>query len=311
MSKKSRFIHAYKTNLKNQSRKGESKHKNKINQKEECRKSNDPYTQPKGIYSTSTYKTYDETCRSFIKWIFEKHASEVKSYMDCKKFAAEWLQEKEDAGKSAWTINMYASALACSFGGISKSELGYTCPTRERKDVTRNRNNDLNKVYPTKAKRDAVAMFKATGCRRQELLRLRKEDFRKQIDTDGHETGCLEVFKRGKGGIERWCLVNPKYTSFVISFLNQAKPHHYSKSGEERLFKKVDVPAEGVHGYRAIYAKDLYDFYEEKGYANGKLYYCRKELVGVTYDKGILEKVSYDLQHSRNSVVISYLWAME
>ena len=28
------------------------------------------------------------------------------------------------------------------------------------------------------------------------------------------------------------------------------------------------------------------------------------------YDKGILQKVSYNLQHSRNNVVISYLWKM-
>lgn len=311
MSKKSRLIHECKTNLKKQTHYGQSKHKDKIQQKEECRKSNTPYQQPKGIYSSSTYTSYDDACRIFINWVLANHSKEVKSYMDCKKYAAEWLQTKEDEKLSAWTINMYGSALASSFGGLSKSELGYSFPARERKDVTRNRGNDLNKVYPTKAKRDAVTMFKATGCRRQELLRLRMEDFRKQIDENGNDTGCLEVYKRGKGGIERWCLVNPKYTEFVSEYLKNATPNHYSKSKEARLFKKVNVPAEGVHGYRAVYAKDLYDYFEENGYASGEIYYCRKELVGVSYDKGILEKVSYNLQHSRNSIVISYLWAIQ
>lgn len=308
MGKKSNLIHEYKANLKKQTRYGMSKHKDKIIQKEECRKSNTSYQQPKGIYSTSTYNSYDETCRSFVIWIMQNHSKEVKNYMDCQQFAAEWLKSKEDAGLSAWSLNMYGSALACSFGGISKSELGYTFPKRERKDIKRNRNNDLNKRYPRIAQRNAVEMFKATGCRRTELLRLRKEDFRKQIDEQGQETGCLEVFKRGKGGIERWCLVNPNYAEFVTDFLENAKA--YKHSNEMRLFNKVDVPTDGVHGYRAVYAYDLYNYYEEMGFSTGDIYYCRKELVGVTFDKGILEKVSYDLQHSRNNVVISYLWQM-
>lgn len=308
MGKKSNLIHQYKANLQSQTRYGMSKHKDKIKHKEECKKTNTSYKQPKGIYSTSTYTSYDETCRSFILWIIKNHSQEVKNYMDCKKFAAEWLQEKEFSGLSAWTLNMYGSALACSFNGISKSELGYTFPKRERKNVKRNRDNNLNKHYTKKAQRDAVEMFKATGCRRTELLRLRKEDFRKQIDAQGQETGCLEVFKRGKGGIERWCLVNPKYTEFVTSFLETANTH--KRAQEQRLFYKVDVPTDGVHGYRAVYAYDLYNYYEKMGFSTGDIYYCRKELVGVTYDKGILEKVSYDLQHSRNNVVISYLWQM-
>ena len=147
-------------------------------------------------------------------------------------------------------------------------------------------------------------MLKATGCRRKEILRLRKQDFREQIDSSGKKTGYLEVFKRGKGGIERWCLVNPKYTGFVKDFLKDAPTYLYS--GEPRLFKKIEVPSNGIHSLRAVYAKNLYDFFAEQGYATGELYYCRKELVGVSYDKGILAKVSYNLQHSRNSVVVNY-----
>ena len=148
-------------------------------------------------------------------------------------------------------------------------------------------------------------LLKATGCRRKEMLRLRKEDFREQVK-DGQKTGNLEVYKRGKGGLERWCLVNPNYTQEVKDFLEHATTH--KAAGEDRLIRKSDMPETEVHSYRADYARDLYDYFESQGYASGKMYHCRKEMAGVVYDKGLLEEVSYHLQHHRNNVVISYLW---
>lgn len=308
MSKKSVFIHQYKEALQKQVRFGESKHKDKIKAKEQCRRENRPYEAPKGIYSTKTLNNYDMVCEQFTKWVLENHRHEVKKYADCQKFASEWLQSKEDKGLSAWSLHLYGAALACSFGGISKNDLGYSFPARERKNIVRNRNDNLTGEYSTQRQRDAYTMLKATGCRRAEVLRLRREDFREQLDSNGNKTGCLEVYKRGKGGIERWCLVNPRYTEFVQNFLKQAPT--YLHAGEERLFEKNDIPKNGIHSTRSIYACDLYHHFEEHGYASGEIYYCRKELYGATYDKGILKEVSYNLQHARNSIVINYLWLM-
>lgn len=278
----------------------------KIMAKEECKKYNKSYEQPKGIFSTKTYKNYKEICNSFVLWIVENHKNDVSNYNGCFKYAAEWLREKEENGLSAWTLNLYGSALASSFGGLSKSEIGYQFPPRERKDIKRNRGDELNKKYFTQGQKDAVKMLIATGCRRMEILRLRDEDFREQTDSDGNPTGCLEVLKRGKNKISRWCLVSPEHSDFVREFLQNAKT--YSYSGEKRLFKKCDIPTCGIHSARAVYAKALYEYYESKGYSSGKIYFCRKELSGHSFDKGILEKVSFDLQHSRNSIVIQYLW---
>lgn len=308
MSKKGILTHGYKSALKSQTRFGESKHKAKINAKEECLQNSKPYEPIHGIYSTTTFKNYDEVCNRFVQWIVENHKNEVKTYADCKKFASEWLEQKEFDGLSAWSLNLYGSALASSFGGISKHDLGYSFPKRERKNIVRNRNDDLTGEYATERQRNAYTMLKATGCRRREILRLRKEDFRQQLDKDGKETGCLEVFKRGKGGIQRWCLVNPLYADFVKEFLKVAET--YSYSGEERLFQKNDIPKDGIHSTRAVYACDLYKHFEQHGYASGEIYHCRKELSGYKYDKGILNEVSYNLQHSRDSVVITYLWLM-
>lgn len=308
MSKKGILTHGYKCALKSQTKFGESKHKAKINAREECRKGNKPYEPVRGIYSTSTLQNYDGVCGRFVQWIMEHHRNEVRNYADCKMFAAEWLEQKEADGLSAWSLGLYGSALASSFGGISKHDLGYSFPSRERKNIVRNRNDNLTGEYATARQRNAYTMLKATGCRRREILRLRKEDFRQQINKDGKETGCLEVYKRGKGGIERWCLVNPLYTDFVKGFLKTADT--YSFAGEERLFQKNDIPKDGIHSTRSIYACDLYKLFMELGYASGEIYYCRKELSGYKYDKGILDEVSYNLQHSRDSVVIAYLWLM-
>ncbi len=308
MSKKGMLVHGYKCALKAQTKFGESKHKAKIIAKEECRKESKPYTPIHGIYSTSTLQNYDAVCNRFVQWIMENHRNEVKNYSDCQKFVAEWLQKKEADGLSAWSLNLYGSALASSFGGISKNDLGYSFPMRERKNIVRNRNDDLTGEYATARQRIAYSMLKSTGSRRHELLKLRREDFRQQLDKDGKETGYLEVYKRGKGGIERWCLINPLYTEFVKEFLKTAET--YSFAGEERLFQKSDIPKSGIHSTRAIYACDLYKHFEQHGYASKEIYYCRKELAGNFYDKGILDEVSYNLQHNRNSVVISYLWLM-
>lgn len=308
MSKKGILTHGYKCALKSQTKFGESKHKAKVNAREECRKESKPYTTIHGIYSTTTLQNYDRVCNRFVKWIVENHKNEVKNYADCRKFAAEWLEEKESDGLSAWSLGLYGSALASSFGGISKNDLGYSFPSRERKNIVRNRNDDLTGEYATARQRNAYTMLKATGCRRREILRLRKEDFRQQLDKDGRETGFLEVYKRGKGGIERWCLVNPLYTDFVKEFLKDAST--YDCAGEKRLFQKNDIPKNGIHSARSIYACDLYRHFKQHGYESGKIYHCRKELAGCSYDKGILDEVSYNLQHSRDNVVITYLWLM-
>lgn len=307
MSKKGILTHGYKCALKSQTRFGESKHKAKINAKEECRKESKPYEPIHGIYSTTTLQNYDKICNRFVQWIMEKHRNEVKNYADCKKFAAEWLEQKESDGLSAWSLGLYGSALASSFNGISKHDLGYSFPKRERKNIVRNRSDNLSGEYKTKRQKDAYTILKATGCRRKEMLRLRKEDFRPQIK-DGKETGYLEVYKRGKGGIERWCLVNPLYTNFVKDFLKNASTYDYAD--EKRLFQKNDISKSGIHSARSIYACDLYKHFMELGYSTGKIYHCRKELAGYKYDKGILDEVSYNLQHSRDNVVITYLWLL-
>lgn len=76
------------------------------------------------------------------------------------------------------------------------------------------------------------------------------------------------------------------------------------------MFLKAELPKGAIHDLRADYAKDLYAYFDSRGdVATGEIYHCKKDMIGHSYDKGILQAVSYNLQHSRNNVVVSnYLW---
>lgn len=305
MSKRSNLINQCKRSLSKQCCYGQSKHEAKINEKEAAKREGRPVQPVRGIFSTSTYNSYSKVSKQFIEYVLEEHRSEVKKLEDCRAFVSEYLEVQQEKGNSAWTLHLYGSALGSVFN-CSKNDFGFTYPQRSRENIKRCRGiNSSDYRYPEEKWNNALTMCKACGTRRNELLRLRKEDFKECSD------GTLQVYKRGKGGIERWCLVNPKYTDFVKEFIRTAETH--SIDGENRLFLKAEIPAGSIHDLRADYAKDLYQYFDERGdIANGKLYHCRGDMAGKHFDKGILFAVSYNLQHTRTNVVVSsYLWKMK
>ena len=91
-------------------------------------------------------------------------------------------------------------------------------------------------------------------------------------------------------------------------YLKTAETHPVS--GENRLFLKAQLPSGSIHDMRADYARDLYQYFEDRGdVATGKIYHCKGDMLGRSFDKGILSAVSYNLQHSRDNVVVNhYLW---
>lgn len=300
MGKKSKITHQALNNLQKQTKYGQSKHLAKEKAREEARKTGEKVKEVRGIYSTRTYTSYAKVCKQFIQETIKAHPS-VRTFDDCRPYVEEFLESKSEKDVSAWTLHQYGSALACAYG-CSKNDFAFIYPERSRADIIRCRNEHSSDYrYPEERWDKAKMLIKATGCRRMEALRLRKKDFRERKD------GNLEVFKRGKNNIERWCLVNPKYTNEVKDFLREAPTHRIND--EERLLLKAEIPRGSIHDLRADYARDLYKYFESHGgVATGEKYYCRKELAGKEYDKGILHEVSYNLQHSRNNVVISYLW---
>ncbi len=297
MGKKSNITHQCLKELNKQKKFGESK----FEAKQAARKAGENSATVRGIYSTVTFYSYVRVCKQFIAETIASH-KEVKTFKDCKKYVPEFLQDKEDKGLSAWTLAQYGSALASAYN-CRKNDFGYDYPVRHRADIKRCRGvSSSDYRHPEERWDTAKMVLKATGCRRTEALRLRKEDFREAPD------GNLEVFKRGKGGIERWCLVNPKYAEELREYLKTAET--YPVSGENRLFLKAQLPSGSIHDMRADYARDLYQYFEDRGdVATGKIYHCKGDMLGRSFDKGILSAVSYNLQHSRDNVVVNhYLW---
>ena len=154
-----------------------------------------------------------------------------------RRYIPEYIDELREKGLSEWTVHSYAYALRSAFH-CEIGDLGIELKTRSRADVVRNRDAQDSALRNDERYEKVVTLAKATGARRMEFLRLRREDFRERTDCNGNKTGELEVFKRGKNGIERWCLVDPKYNDFVRELIATAPTYHFN--GEDRLLRKAD-----------------------------------------------------------------------
>ncbi len=291
MGKKSNLTHEYKKQLNSQCRFSESKHLLKQANRERAKLNNTPYEQVKGIFSTTTLKSYNDVCAQYVKFLLREHNKEIKTFEDGRKFVSEFLQTKLDNKASAWTLHMYGSALASAYN-CTMDTFCFTFPLRERKNIIRCRGENGSDYRNTNPKYNDIKDFvRGTGARRQGLLRLTKNDLRQRED------GLFEVHLREKNNMERWALVLPSYQELVIKMFNDSKG--YDVANEIRLFRKCDIPVSSIHDLRAEYASSLYSYFEEHGYSSGKTYFCRNELYGIKYGKGILAAVSKNLGHHR------------
>ena len=110
MGKKSNITHQMIKELNKECKFGQSKHQ----AKEEAKARGENPALVSGIYSQSTYNSYLKVNKQFISDTIRSHR-EVKSILGCKKYVREFLEKKEEAGVSAWTLNQYGSALAKTF----------------------------------------------------------------------------------------------------------------------------------------------------------------------------------------------------
>ncbi|MBR0382381.1 MAG: hypothetical protein IJH71_08100 [Eubacterium sp.] len=302
MSKKSRLIHESRMKLQSKTRYGESKDELKKQEAERARKAGETPRPIEGIFSTATYNSYAKNAKYFIEWAIQNHP-EVKTLKDCKPYVKDFLEEKEYEGKSPWTLGLYGSTCGNLFD-CSKNDFGYDYPKRARSQITRTRDENSSDKHPEKYA-DVIRFARATGCRRAGLLRLRPTDFRT------NERGELEVFKREKGGIKRWTLVVPSEADFVKEFVRNCQTR--AVHGEERILARTQLPEGSIHDCRADYTAALYEYFKGRGdVESGEMYCCRGDMIGRHYDKGILAECSYNLCHSRNSVVVShYMYKMK
>lgn len=244
------------------------------------------------IYSLGTMHEYLKIAVRFTDWA-KVHG--CRFLEDAKPLVGQYLQERIDAGKSAWTIETDASALSKLFQ-VERSEFGVELPPRRREDITQHRSKDTWKgLFSEKNNQDFVDLCRATGMRRHEIAALRTEDV--TLESDGRV--MIHVVS-GKGGRER----NLEALSDAPWRLAEAA------KAEGREFVVARVPSHApIHQYRAEYAREMYErIARDPATLPRKERYCAKaERFGQEYDREALRVVSENLGHSRVDVLMNYL----
>lgn len=298
MGRKANFRREYIQMLNSHDCRGQSKHAAKLEKLRAAKSQNIPYTPVRGIYSSATMDTYRKACSQFSSFLREKHP-EVRKFSDGQEYIAEWLTSLEGS-HSAWTLTTYAEGVCCAYS-IQKADINFKFPQRKRENIIRSRDRvSYHDTAPRYA--DARLFCMATGARRGGITRVRKEDIRQRGD------GTYEVFFREKNNMSGWRQVLPEYQEEVLRIFRDS-PGYRTPNGETRLFPKSAFPQE-LHSCRAEYCCRLYEYYEKLNTFNtGEIYYCRGDMKGMSFDKGILAECSRQMFHSRLDVIVSnYLY---
>lgn len=265
----------------------------------------------KGIYSKKTMSDYKQVADHFNTWAKAK-GYRFKSLSDVSNaHIMEYLAERQNSKKSAWTTSKELSALNKIFGrSITKKEAGLNA--RRNADIKNNRglgNNYRNSVY--KQNKALTDFISATGIRRQSVATICPTNAIR--NTDGTVIGFRIT---EKGGKSRNALVLKSKQEQITKFVNDS----ISKNGNQPFWNAPNKNL-NTHWYRGEYAKALYnellqakadgqDYYG--GYRStfineGKYEQAIKGHNSTTkgYDTECLALVSQSLGHNRIDVVYS------
>lgn len=257
------------------------------------------YTRDK-IFSYKTFSTYKENVeRAFRDIVDHNPGTKFKDINQIERYVPEYLERCIDEGKSAWTIQSYASALS-KFYGKSNNDWGVDLPERKRDDITRTRNTRERERFSEKLNPEVVRWAKNTGLRRSELENLRKEDCR--IEGDKMIIHVKGQFAKGGREREVECLARGEDLKKMTDRLNQLDERG-------KIFGAIKAQAP-IHKYRAEYAREMYDRIARpiNSITNQKeIYTLRKgERAGERYDKIAMKQVSEALGHHRLNVIADH-----
>lgn len=194
-----------------------------------------------------------------------------------KEVAYDYLKSREARGLSPYTISRDMSALNKLLGlGLTKKE--GLLQERSYNGVTRSR---TPKEYG-KAWRDQILLLRATGCRKESVIRIQPEDAMRCT-----KTGLVtSVRLKEKGGRERYAYVLPQYRKQLTRLID-------SKPAGKPLFNRHNSRM-AYHSFRREYAKALYKQLKEE----------RPRVMYRGYDKNAVLAVSTALGHNRPDVAI-------
>ena len=287
------------------------------------------------IFSFNSYKTYWKHTKYFLNWIKINHP-EITTLKKARKYCNEWLQSRVDEGLSAWTIQTESMALAKLYGRKPTDDDWFEAPKRNRTDIKRSRTTTVRDSHFSVTNNDELIKFcRGTGCRRNILLKLNKDDLwtKERVDAELQRLSgkgtltedelkilkCLKdvkecypdfdyyiIHRKDKGGRYR---VAP-----VIDNVDLIVDRFERTPDGKKVWEYVNTNAD-IHGYRSDYATALYKKYarniEDLPWAireNGRryrpdLYVCRSDEKGKKLDKQAMRICSKALGHNRISVV--------
>ncbi len=258
--------------LKSQIRFGQSKYQAKLDREPGQRA-------PEGVFSYRTHDTYVDRGESFLRWAREFHG--IKGLADAEKHAHEYLQQRVDQGKSAWTLQQERAALRKIYQNQDLAQ-NVRLPDRRKMDITRSRGpkpSDVN--FSEKKNQGLVDFSKATGLRRMELEAVRVDQVKVALD------GTVSLVNiHGKGGRVRDVPVLLGHEKAVIEVTADALAR-----GDIRVWANVPGHMD-VHSYRREYAQAMY------------VQIAGSEYVPYHPDHNALMVVSEALGHSREDVVV-------
>ena len=260
---------------------GESRHEAKREYKEMLHTGDHANNKTVGIHSYKTYDAYKQTSIEFSRFMKEKH-KDVKDIAQVKEeHVIEYLQHRQNEGKSSYTISKDMAALnKLYYFEVTKKIAGIK--KRTYKDVTRSRlQTENDRKYNPENYKEQIAFAKATGCRRESVLVVEAKHF---VWKNGLPD---KVYLKEKGGKERYATILDEYKLDLKGILE-------SRNGNGPLFEKYTKKIDN-HAFRAEYAKKRY----KEILGNRK---DNKDYRG--YDKEVLKILTKDLGHNRCDVVL-------
>lgn len=250
------------------------------------------------IHSFGTMKTYLKHSLDFATYCRKKYG--CKTIEDCRPYVKEFI---ENSDYSSWVKKAQRSAIAKLYG-VKSIEFGnIDTGHRSRATVKRSRGGTVReKHFSETGKYKAYVDFcKGTGLRKAEIESLRGSSFYR----DEKGQAFLRVTKGTKGGRVRTVPILEEYVKLVENTcLKVGKNKVIPLLADDRIKAPSGV---NTHGYRAEYAKALYDKLKRPLdiVPVSERYYCRGDLKGVIYDRQAMKEVSQALGHTRVSVIAS------
>lgn len=235
MAKRPSLGHQFWQQLESKKAIGESRHKAKLDAKEQGGK-------VEGIYSYKTYGAYKQASKTFCAWV-KKEFPEIK-YLEQidKDICAQYIKYREQNGCSAYTYSQDIAMLnKCLDVGITKEYCGVS--KRSLGNITNNRSDNGFRT-PSGA---VETILEGTGLRRNELVHLKVEN----LLIDENRVVGVRVKTGGKGGRTRDVEVRQGYQESIYRLIEGLESH--SKVIKEQIPKELQT-----HRLRGEYAQNMY-----------------------------------------------------